>query len=659
MTNLVEIALQGMPPTRRAPAAAIHHVVPVRPPRTRSLVSTLLQGDALKADVKRFFRTRHGSLPVAWDMDMAVEVERSLGREPGYREGGFIGLLRFACDLHESAQVQSSWTENRLWSLIRRRLSSSSGLMLLRSVANAHEILQSLLDDVEGPRRRGFCDLLRVLGARTGQILLEHPRLIDRPIWEFSLLLTVRADQYNSEFRNVSGRAVRPLDLLLGSISVYLRERGLEPALADLRTSVLQTGAPLGPALDAWIRTLRQTPGSSLIPGLEIPDDPRNWIWQTGESLLEQEGLIDRMGRLASCERALLDRARGHESWKDDVALSIESELRKEIERVLPESRRMPSSMLKTDGGDTFHAPEPERKPDPRASSDLDLQTAMLSFTNGSWAVLSETSEGIPTIGFGLADLERQARWVGDGWKAGWTPTGHVWVEKYRTLLGDPRVREFLRLGPTWIAGLRDLLTDADPILMAGLEDMIRWIYPAKFRPEQVEFRQNQRPGVPVHRTGYDWTVLRLMALTLAEVASAAREPGLAPSCLVVLHHWQQLSRFRDIAPSSPEWWAWLADEVDQRAEAEGERRFPELVAIDDDWKMRHVAPWIAFPSPVSASILGEWVKNPLEAMKADAHLVHERWASRLSMLTQMQDEAKEEALLELLPRIYGQPSSF
>ncbi|MEK7393474.1 MAG: hypothetical protein AAB214_13015, partial [Fibrobacterota bacterium] len=359
------------------------------------------------------------------------------------------------------------------------------------------------------------------------------------------------------------------------------------------------------------------------------------------------------------CERALLDRARGHESWKDDVALSIEAELRKEIERVLPESRRMPSSMVKTDGGDTFHAPEPERKPDPRASSDLDLQTAMLSFSNGSWAVLSETSEGIPTIGFGLADLERQARWVGDGWKAGWTPTGHVWVEKYRTLLGDPRVREFLRLGPTWIAGLRDLLTDADPILVAGLEDMIRWIYPAKFRPEQIEFRQNQRPGVPVHRTGYDWAVLRLMALTLAEVASAAREPGLAPSCLVVLHHWQQLSRFRDITPSSPEWWAWLADEVDQRAEAEGERRFPELVAIDDDWKMRHVAPWIAFPSPVSASILGEWVKNPLEAMKADTHLVHERWASRLSMLTQMQDEAKEESLLELLPRIYGQSSSF
>ena len=658
MTNLVEIALQGMPPIRRAPAAAVHHQVPVRPPRNRSLVRTLLQGDALKADVKRFFRTRQDSLPAHWDVDVVVEVERSLAREPGYREGGFLGLLRFACDLSESSQSQTSWTENRLWALIRRRLSSSSGLMLLRSVANAHEILQSLLDDAEGSRRRGFCDLLRVLGARTGQILLEHPRLIDRPIWEFSLLLTVRADQYNSELRQASGRVIRPLDLFFGSVAVFLRERGLEPALTDLRTTVLQTGAPLGPSLDTWVRNLHRSQGSSLIPGIQLPDDPREWIWQTGISLPGQDGLIDRMGRLASCERALLERARAHEVWKDDAAIAVEAELRKEIDRSLPESRRMPAAMLRADGtpltvGEVPVAPAPLEKPlDPRASSDLDLQTAMLAFGSGSWTLLTETSEGIPTIGFGLGDLERQARWVMDGWKAGWTPSGHVWAEKFRTLLGDPRVREFLRLDPSWIAGLRDLLTESDPWLMAGWEDLVRWIYPTKFRPDQIEFRQNERPGAPAHRTGYDWTVLRLMALSLAEVAGAAREPGLAPSCLVVLHHWQQMSRSRELVHHSQEWWAWLTEEVDQRAEAEGSRAFPARVALDEEWKLQHVAPWIAFPTPVSASILGEWVKDPLEALHADAHLIHERWASRLSMLTQMQDEAKEEALVELIPRV-------
>ena len=641
-----------MPAIRRPPAAAVQNEVPVRSPRSRSLVRTLLQGDALKSDVKRFFRAREGSLPSSWDPDSVVEIERSLAREPGYREGMFLGLLRYSCDLHDSAQNQTSWTEIRLWSLLRRRLSTSSGLMLLRSVANAHEILQSLLEDAEGFRRRGFCDLLRVIGARTGQILLEHPRLIDRPVWEFSLLLAVRADQFNSELRQVPGRAIRPLDLMFGAVAVYLRDRGLEPALADLRSSVLQTGAPLGPALDGWVRNLRSAQGNSLIPGIQIPDDPRNWIWQTGAALLEQTGLVDRLGRLAACERALLDRARAHESWKDDVAIAVESELRKEIDRAVPESRRMPSAMIKPSAPPPSSQPATEKKLDPRASSDLDLQTAMLSFATGSWSVLTETTEGIPTVGFGLADLERQARWVQDGWTYGWTPTGHVWAEKYRTLLGDPRIREFLRLGPSWVAGLRELLTEADPWLMAGWEDLVRWIYPARFRPDQIEFRQNERPGAPPHRTGYDWTVLRLLALALAEVAAAAREPGLAPSCLVVLRHWQILSRSEGLVPMGPEWWNWLSDEVDQRVEAEEHRQFPTRIQSDADWKIRNVAPWIAFPSPVSASILGEWVKNPVDALRSDNHLVHERWASRLSMLTQMQDEAKEEALVELATRI-------
>lgn len=681
MSFLVENALQGMSATRRTPAVDIPQEVPVRSPRTRSLVRTLLQGDALKADVKQFFRKRQQTLPVQWDAEVVIEVERSLAREPGYREGGFLGLLRYACDLADAARTETTWTESRMWFLLRKRLSTSSGLMLLRSVANSHEVLQSILDDPDGTRRRGFCDLLRVLGARTGQILLEHPRLIDRPIWEFTLLLTNRADRYNREAN--AKRVVQPLDIFFGAISVYLRERGLEPALAELRTSVLQVGAPLGRALDLWAQSFQNTPGNSLIPGTQFADDPRHWIWLTGLSVLEQAGLTDRTGRIASCERALLERARLHEAWKDDVAIAIETELRKEIDRILPESRRMPISMIRADGAAVVDSPSPKPEsvdptgqivfsdtpsspspagqaesipptpPSPEAlSSELQVQTAMVAFGSGNWSQLTETSEGIPNFGFGLPDLERQARWVGEGWKSGWTPTGHVWSEKYRTLLGDSRVREFLRLGPSWIAGLRDLLTESDPWLMAGWEDLVRWIYPVKYRPDVIEFRQNQRQGAPGNRTGYDWTVLRLMALTMAEVVGAAREPGLAPTCLVVLLNWQKMSRSRDLAVHSQEWWAWLSEEVDQRTEAESTRTFPVLVPLDNEWKMRHMAPWIAFPSPSSASVLGKWVGDPLAALQSDQHLVHERWASRLSMLTQLQDEAKEESIADLSIRL-------
>ena len=184
---------------------------------------------------------------------------------------------------------------------------------------------------------------------------------------------------------------------------------------------------------------------------------------------------------------------------------------------------------------------------------------------------------------------------------------------------------------------------------VAGWEDLVRWLYPNDGRHEPMEFRQNQRPGAPAHRTGWDWMVLRLFSLVLAEVAGSVREPGLAPSCLVVVLRWQQLSKARGTPVRTPEWWAWLSDEVESRAEAETGRRFPHVIPVDDDWRVRNVAPWLAFPSPNPARILGEWVTDPVLSLQSDPHPVHERWASRLSMLTQLQEDSKEEALKELL----------
>jgi len=656
MTNLVENALQGMPQARRVPYSSVPSEVPVRPPRERSLVKSILQGDALKADVRRFFRVRGQDVPLAWDPDSVVAVEQVLSREPGARPGEFLGLLRFACDLRDQESDQSTWSESRLWSLVRRRLSSSSGLMLLRSVANAHEILQSLVEDPEPLRRRGFADLLRVLGVRTGRPFLEHPKTIDRPVWEFALILAVRSDHFNLEMRGTSSRPVRCLDLLFGSTAVYLRERGAEPTLAELRSAALQTGSPLGPALDSWVRTLAVSPGRTLFPGLGTQEDPRQWVWETGRSVVDRDGLSDRTGRIAACERALLELARAQESWKEDVALAVHEAFRAEIERILPESRRQSAvpEDLPTAPASQVDVPEGPSSSDSRGESPLPTEggvhAAIAAFDQ--WLLPGETVDGLPTVGFDILDLERQGRWIAEGWRTGWTPTGHVWADHFRSLLGDVRVREFLRLDSDWLGGLRELLTEPDPWLMAGWEDLVRWLYPVHSRTDPMEFRQNQRPGMAAHRTGWDWALLRLFALTLAEVASSALEPGLAPSCLVVVLRWQSLSHKGDLEIRSPQWWGWLADEVDARAETEGKRRFPEITPLDIDWRMRHVAPWIAFPSPASSSILGDWVTDPVAALQADAHPIHERWASRLSMLTQLQEDAKEEALADLLGRV-------
>lgn len=671
MVDLVESALQGMPVRRAIPQVEAFTEIPVRPPRARSLVRTLLQGDALKADVRRFFRVRKHSIPNGWDADPVIAVEQILSRDPAYRSGGFLGLLRFSCDLYEGETQHVTWAEARLWSLVRRRLSSSSGLMLLRSVANAHEILQSLVSDPDASRRRGFCDLLRLLGVRMEQPFLEHPRTIDRPVWEFSLVLSVRADQYNSEFRGTGARTVRCLDLLFGATSVYLRERGSEPTIQDLRSAVLQTGAPLGPAMDSWVRTFAGSSGQSLIPGLVLADDPRQWAWQTGDALLDQNGLVDRSGVMAACERALLDRARSQESWKEEVAHAVHREFRSQIEKILPEARRIPSALqapvvapsappepvrstlTNTDVASAMVSPGASSASFTRSSLGLDdtqvIQAAIAAFEYRG----TETVDGLPTVGFGIPDLERQARLVGDGWRTGWTPTGRQWADHFRALLGDSRVREFLRLDASWVASLRELLTESDPWLMAGFEDLVRWVYPVRNRVQPLEFRQTSRPGAMAgQRTGWDWTVLRLLSLSLAEVASAAAEPGLAPSCLVVVRHWQELSRTSHLHPTSPEWWAWLSLEVESRTDAEAGRRFPDVMQVENDWRVRHVAPWLAFPSPQSARVLGEWVLDPSLALKSDTNVIHERWASRLSMLTQLQEDAKEEALAELVARL-------
>ncbi|QQS03176.1 MAG: hypothetical protein IPK50_12740 [Fibrobacterota bacterium] len=671
MVDLVESALQGMPVKGGIPQVEAFTEVPVRPPRARSLVRTLLQGDALKADVRRFFRVRRHSVPGSWDADPVIGVEQILSRDPSYRAGGYLGLIRFACDLYEGETQHVTWAEARLWSLVRRRLSTSSGLMLLRSVANAHEILQSLVSDPDSSRRRGFCDLLRLLGVRMEQPFLEHPRTIDRPVWEFSLVLSVRADQYNSEFRGTGARTVRCLDLLYGATCVFLRERGCEPTIQDLRSAVLQTGAPLGPAMDSWVRTFAGSAGQSLFPGLVLADDPRQWAWQTGEALLGQAGLVDRSGVMAACERSLLERARSQESWKQEVAFAVHREFRTQIEKILPESRRIPpvlhasavaqelapapvrSNPPATDVSQAMVAPGASSTSFTRAALGLDetqvIQAAIAAFEYRG----NETVDGLPTVGFGIPDLERQARLVGDGWRTGWTPNGRQWAEHFRALLGDSRVREFLRLDASWVASLRELLTESDPWLMAGFEDLVRWVYPARHRMQPLEFRQTSRPGaVAGQRTGWDWTVLRLLSLTLAEVASAAKEPGLAPSCLVVVRHWQALAMTTELQPTSPEWWAWIAQEVDARTDAEVGRRFPDVATVENDWRIRHVAPWLAYPSPDSARVLGDWVLDPVLALKSDQNVIHERWASRLSMLTQLQEDAKEESLAELIQRL-------
>lgn len=702
--------------------------IPVRSPRPRNLARQILEGDALKADAKRFLSRRRDSVPPEWTVDGIAEADQALA-SVGIPGGTFLGLLRFACDFQEDREQGRTSIERRWWGLLRRRLGSSSGITLVRSVADGMEVVRWLVEEADIPTQQGFTDLLRILGARTGIDMISQPRLVEKALWEFAVLLAARTRTWNRTHPRGS-RAIVPLDFYLGGVMVYALDRQSEPSLAELRSTVFMTGAPLAPTLDSWLRRLQDFAGSSLlvIP-MSVQGDPRSWVWSAGLQLSSDQRAA-RLARFAACERALLDQGRREDAAREAAAVAIEQATRDLLARDLPAARLAspapepsrvqappvtipviaPDAILP--GFDIVRPPDPassakpvvldealpprppaasaprrpgvrERKvpapvpaPSPelasllrsaspaRAAANDPLALAMQEYeTSASLKTITLPVQGVELfelggggldalpVGFDISDLERQASQLEECLRTGYTSSGRQWVEKYRGLLSDARVREFLRFPAEWIAGLRDLLTSGDPWILAGFEDLVRYVYPRSGRPAELEFRYNQRVGDGgPYRTGWDWVVLRLLALATAETASGQGDPEFAPTPLVTVLRWHRLSKARSLPPHTPAWWSWLSEEVDARTDAVFRKPFQVRAAAELSlWRERHVKPWLAIPGEADIGRLGVWARHPLHALRQDATPSSERWANRLSMLGQLLDESKEDILQELV----------
>lgn len=722
---MVRGALGTVSNSRPLPSDGEPSSIPVRPPRPRNLARQILEGDALKADAKRFLARRGDSVPSDWTAEGILDAEQALAAV-GTPGGTFLGLLRFAADFQDDRQMGRTAAERRWWGLLKRRLASTSGVALIRSVADGMDLMRHLVEDSDVTTQQGFTDLLRLVGARTGVDVIAQPRLAEKVLWEFSVLLASRVRTWNRS-HSQDPRRIVPLDFYLGGMMVFMADRQAEPTLVELRENVFRIGAPLAPALDAWLRRLQEIPGTSLLRVPMPPDsDPRKWVWSVGQQL-PSDLRPARLARIAACERALLDQARREESLRAEAALAIENSIRSIFERELPASRLaspvaanpnpgtrsvvppnpvpavaagavIPQAIpmdpgIVASGTRPVSAPLPPRPPAtvaPRSlrerprdiSSEppvslpplhtppvevssplvvamqdyetsvnlrtisLPVHTERLDFVD----VTAGTLDALP-VGFDVPDLERQAMLVEECLRTGYTTQGRVWVEKYRSLLGDARVREFMRFPSDWIGGLRDLLTSGDPWFLAGLEDLVRYLYPVRSRPDQIEFRYNQRTGdTGPYRTGWDWVVLRLMALAVAETASGVGDPQFAPTPLVAVRRWHVLSTSRNIAIHTPAWWGWLSEEVEARTEAVYRKPFQVRAAAELSlWRERYVKPWLAIPSEASVSSLGAWARNPLHALRQDEAPSGERWANRLSMLGQLLEESKEDVLREIV----------
>lgn len=728
---LVPNALRSVPLSRASSPGSDLASIPVRPPRPRNLARQLLEGDALKADAKRFLSRRKSALPEDWTLEGILTVEQALAAV-GVPGGTFLGLLRFSADLQADRLQGRTWIETRWWGYLRRRLTTSAGVAFVRAVADGLDEVRHLVEDADYHDRQGFTDLLRVLGVRTGVDIIAHPRLAEKPLWEYAILLAARVRRWNRTHSGTHRRVV-PLDFHLGGTMVFLRDRQAEPTLLDLRTAVFQHGAPLAPALDAWLRRSQELSGSSLLK-ITIPSgaDPREWVWSAGQALI-QDARPERLARLAACERGLIDLVRREEAAREQAAQAVEHSLRELLERELPASRLLEAPIPKAppvaseavpaprsraatesvvpatvmapfdslqlpemdlepesrptvrlpprpapvanpprvgakpvpatlESGSEKAVPEPPRPPvsDPLALAMADYETSTQLRVMGPPSGEGEQPELVQLldsapldalpVGFDLVDLERQASQLEECLRTGFTPTGRQWVEQFRGLLADARVREFLRFPSDWIGGLRDLLTSGDTWILAGMEDLIRYIYPRASRSMDLEFRYHQRQGDPSpSRTGWDWTVLRLICLAVAETASRQGDPEFAPTPLVTLRRWQSFSRARDLPTHTQGWWSWLAEEVDVRSESAHSHSFEVRSAAELSlWRERYVKPWLAIPSDSNLSKLGPWARMPLHHLRQDPQPSAERWASRLAMLGQLLEEAKEDMLQEL-----------
>lgn len=731
---MVRGALGTVSVSRPLPLEGEPNSIPVRPPRPRNLARQILEGDALKADAKRFLARRKNSVPADWTVEGILEAEQALAAV-GTPGGTFLGLLRFAADFQDDRQMGRTAAERRWWGLLRRRLASASGIALVRSVADGMDLVRHLAENSDVTDQQGFTDLLRLVGARTGIDVIAQPRLAEKVLWEFSVLLASRVRTWNRSHPQDPRRIV-PLDFYLGGMMVFMADRQLEPTLSDLRENVFRIGAPLAPTLDAWLRHFQEIPGTSLLRVPMPPEgDPRHWVWSVGQQL-SSDPRPARLARIAACERALLDQTRREESLRVDAALAIENSVRALFERELPASRlsepaprarsvptgtdTVPESAprarsvapvrtnsvlpqaIPMDTGVVSHGspatpsrlsplpPRPSASAIPRSLRERSreapqtppetltpLHAPQLEVSSPLVMAMQdyETSVNLRTIslpvqhelvdivdivagaldalpvGFDVPDLERQATLIEECLRTGYTAQGRLWVERYRGLLGDARVREFMRFPSEWIGGLRDLLTSGDPWILAGFEDLARYLYPVGFRPEVLEFRYNQRTGdTGPYRTGWDWVVLRLIALAMAETASGLGDPQFAPTPLVAVRRWHALSTSRNLVPHTPGWWGWLSEEVEARTEAVYRKPFQVRAAAELSlWRERYVKPWLAIPSEASVSSLGAWARNPLHALRQDEAPSSERWANRLSMLGQLLEESKEDMLREII----------
>lgn len=486
-----------------------------------------------------------------WTPAAVREVERSLQEDSPELRGSFLGCLRHVCDMELAIERGMTPAEAGFIRRLRRKLESKTPFLKNPLAKHAEDLVRSSHENQDWKALLGICDLARVLGVRIGRTPLQHPLVSDAVFWEVLFGLSLQARVWNRLHKTQGSRQIRPLDVYIGA-SIVPVEGGEVASLSFMREAASSSSWMSG-ALDRWLQEIIQQPGDSLIP-LPTWTTPWSWLRQAADQIMASP-VGARNAVVNTIARALQEMGWDADRPKDAATERLQrmiEELASRRQGIAPVVRPATvSQRISPDAGVGFETGSFSIfKPEELSGSDA--------------VPASVEAPSLEKTLFRSQFKEKCLAWNG-AIGSGLTPDGKAWWEDFlrilETMPGERRA---------WALRMQE---NADTALIAGFEDLVRFLYPAPVRPGRLTFSCLDRYP-PDPRDGKDLAVLDMLYSACDECLGASAQP----TALVAVRRWQAQSNARMLPSHSPGWWEWLTQEGAVRAElvqAPGTRAFP------------------------------------------------------------------------------------
>jgi hypothetical protein len=501
-------------------------------------VLSILGRDAMWGDIRRFFRQRSDQLAMQeWTPASVREVERSLLEDSSELRGSFLGCLRHVCDMEQAVDRGMTPAESSFLRRLRRKFESRPLFLKGPIAKNAEDLLREAFEAQDWKTLLGICDLARVLGARTGRHPLHQPLVSDAVFWEVLFGLSLQARSWNRLHKHDGARRVRPIDIYVGACIVP-SDGGELPSLALMRTAGAD-GSWMSGSLDRWLHDIIQQPGDSLIPPPGW-STPWSWLRQAADQILASP-VGTRNAVVNTIARALQEMG-----WDADRPKELAAHRLQAMVEEMASKHRLDAPAVAT------------------KSARVSPETG-LGYETGSFSIFKPEELGGEVALSPIQPLTAERSIFRDefngkceAWAAakvhGLTPIGLAWWE------------DFLRLcvadGGERAAWAGKVTSVAQPGLIAGFEDLIRFLYPAPVRPGRLTYRCLDR-FPPDPRNEIDRAVLDMLFAACDECLG----PTPQPTPLIAVRRWQAQSSARMLPSHSPDWWSWLGREGALRAD--------------------------------------------------------------------------------------------